>query len=471
MSTSNGYGEEYGDDGYGGTDPGVQSNAAYANGPVRETGHAGRRGAADVSLKFQVSGMEILPLTFSARQDRGKDNWGRASMTKEASEYVADNVVHQEPVDIMADGDTFWRGYVRDDSVSVGHTTGNVELYDPLQLLENGMVDMEWTKTNLGDIVNTIWEECVYDPHGVFNGPTFPGADTSSVRQQHNFHPASYTDIPFTQLDEEIRNNLADTIPFVDGDGNFDFRGEPPREVFREIAEAFNVDMFTTPDRNLAFGFPDDMASHYSAGRSQSAWRMVGFDVPTHQDSFGKVIIKGVTPILTGRDPEGPAEGSTDLMGIPGRFIERADNTNHYGWAKMSGYDGPTTFMEYTKSDDPEVLKTVARRKLIQQFMSANTGEIEIDVLATQTGTADLDRLMLGDHITTIANEECGIRGGMYRINGIRHEYTPDVGWRMHLKVTGMFESSNIQTGSFKMNNIQSDYTNMSREQLVDQFT
>lgn len=432
-----GYGDDsFGDDGYGGT-----STLSNATSPPGSSGAGSRsplgcRGAAHVTLHFQESGMVIKPLSFDARQTYMRDDYFRAKVHREAASHMEDHIVNLEPVVVRADGQAFYKGFVRSDSATVGHKEGSVEVYDPLKILENGYVDREWQKVELTEIAEYIYDQAV-DPHGVLNGLRV--TDDGGVKYQHDNLTTRAE--PLLGIQDGIREF------FNIGDGNFDFRGETPRKALQQISNVYNFMIFTDEGQNLTLGFPDQIATMHEAGRRDQIWRMRDFNVPLRQDPFGKVIVKGYTPMF-GNGETGGGSSLLDWANLPIHFLSQAMGTNLYAYAKMDGYDGEPTLMEYTKSNNADTLKNVARGMIIKKYQENNSGTVTIDVLASNTGMDDLTGFKVGDYLTTEENPRCKIRGDTFRVNGIRHQWGPDVGWKMTVDVVGLIPEGSISTGT-----------------------
>lgn len=442
-----GFGEaQYSSSGYGGQSRDLATDATTPTGGSSQSfDPLGRRGAADVKVWFKASGIEVQPLTFETRLDDGMDDWGRATFTRQAADVIKDGIIDFEPVDIYAEDTKIWRGFVREDSITVSKTDGELTMYDPIKVLDYGYVDKEYQKVNLGDIVEDILENDVHDPHGVLTGTIYPEANPNTTKLQHGkFFGVGANNgggdlFELSATSAGVEDAIRDITPFMSGDGNLDFREETPLEAFREIAEVWDVNVFTTKNRKLAFGFEDSLEDNHGAGRGASLWRLRDFNVPKMQIPFGRVIVKGTTPTFS--------DGNQDWSGAPMRFLKSVDPANRYGWASYENYEGPVTVMEYTKSEDPATLQAVASRVLINKFINANQGSLTLDVLASDVGLEAIRDIRVGSYIMTQENDNCGIVGGKFRINGVRHIYDPKKGWLAELDVVSVIDDT-INTGT-----------------------
>lgn len=381
----------------------------------------------DVYLEFESSGMKIQPLNLDIRNSRDKDDWCQAKVTTQAADHVKDNMVPHEAVNVHTPGGTVWRGWVRTDSVQVGETTGQIQIYDPMTILEQGVVEKEYLETSLRDVVNDIWD-MVYDPEGVLKGPEF----TTNSTQMETQHPPSgateLTGIGGPILD--VQDWLRESLPFIEGEGHFDFRAESPRECFQDICDAFNVQMFTKPDGNFVLGMREQVPNEYIAGTKNPYWKLTRYSLPEVDDPFGAVFVKGQKPY------SGAVEGR--LAGAA-EFLTTMENTAPWAAARMAGYDGPPTTIEYKETSNKEQLRGVAKRYLKNQFKRYNSGTVEVDVLAANNLLSSMGPLKPGDALLIEKDEDCGVPGGSFRINNIQHDMGSGKGWTIKFDVTAIF--------------------------------
>lgn len=378
-------------------------------------------------LEFEQSGMKIQPINMDLRNNRKKDDWCQVKLTEQAAQYVKDNMVPFEAVNVHTPGGAVWRGWVRTDSVRVSENSGHLQMYDPLKILEQGVVEEEYLKTSIGNIANDIWDK-VHDPENVLSGLQID-TDNSRVAYQHEASNMRNLGIGGNAT-LKIEDWMAENLPIADGKGDFDFRAESPRECFANIADAFNVGMYTQSNGNFVLGLPERVPNEYMAGTKNPYWKLTRYDLPEVDDPFGAVFVKGKKPRT------GMIGGTINAVG---EFLGSMDNTAPWAGARMSGYDGPPTAIEYKETSSKSQLESVARRYLRNQFDRYNSGTVSVDVLASKNQLQDMGPLKVGDALMIERDEDCGVPGGNFRINGIQHDMGSGKGWEVTFDVTAIY--------------------------------
>lgn len=391
---------------------------------------------SDITIDFESSGIKLRPLNVDLRQNWGEDDYCSVKVTTEAARHTANRCTDREPVTFQSYGNQIFRGWIKKGGIDVGRTAGWLDIRDPLQILEAGTVDREFIQASLKEIGDHIWDQ-VYDPEGVLTGHTYL-ADGSETMYQHD---QGSIDISATLGGPALKFEdwLAEKMPLVEGDGRFDYRGETPREAFTELVHEFNTSMFVRSDGEFVIGLPDQSPNVYSAGTHEGNWKLIDYSLPHQQADFGEVIVKGSLPSTF----EGP------IGDAPSRYMRRMDESVPWAVAKMQGYDGDPTLMEYSKSGDKQVLEDVATRKLVEQFRSYHQGSFEVDVLAAETGPMSMGPLKVGDVVNVEQDLECDIPGGEFRVRGIQHKFGSGEGWKVRFDVVRVVDFSRIITDSW----------------------
>lgn len=389
---------------------------------------------AGVELEFLSSGMKIQPIAGTVEQETDRESLATFKLHVKAAKHVLDNLVNREPVLVKASGNIVFRGWVSHGNVTVGQTTGTVSLKDPLKILDAGAIEQEFHKTSLKNVAEYIWEQ-VHDPEGVLSGPEF-NTDSTTVKTQHKNQPvAESLGGPLFAVEDWLREKF----PLTNGDGNMDFRGETPREAFAEVCQIWETKMFVKPDTGeFVLGFPEMDTNLYSAGAKNGVWKLTDINLPSRDDPFGAVYVKGQQPNVW----NGPIENA------PKRFVDDMNNVTPWAVASMDGYDGTPTALKYTKTGDKDLLEDIAKRHLMKQFRKFNSGTCTVDMLASPDGINDLGPLKVGDTIGIAENKDCGVPGGHFRIHGITHEIGGNAGWQTKFDVVGI-PRQNITTKSW----------------------
>lgn len=388
-----------------------------------------------VAVHFLRSNMVVQPIKIDITQDPERNDWASVTFTRKAIDHIDTYLMDKEPIEIRGDDNIIYRGWSSTGDIMVSKNTGTLNLRDPLELLEVGAVEWSRRKTTLRDVVNYLFSQRE-DPHNVLRGPDF----------------TTDPDVTGYQLYEknDVTNPLGDETMYADwlvdtlflegifsGPAMFDYNGESPRECLAEACKAFGVEMFVMPDGTFTVGSPDYRGTIYQASVYDTPWKIVGFSVPSFEQPIGPVYVRGVDSLSLGGDLVETIEE------LPGRYIDKVDHATPWASARMKGYIGEPMAIEYAKSNDLDVLETMARSIIIQRFHAATRGSLDIDPLAqfggeNHPGLDALAGLKPGDVVETVNTAMCDVPEAAFRVEGVSHSASGKSGWRLNLMVSAM---------------------------------
>lgn len=393
----------------------------------------------DLHFVLLNSGVRIIPLELDIREDQNKDDYARITMTNTAAQVVQRNYRPKEPVAIEHDGEAIKRMMIPKGGVSVGETSGTVELYDPLILLEEGSIEGEYNKATMRELVNLVYGQVV-DPQGVITGVRF-NTDASEVRYQHP--PGKF--IP-TTFGIDVADTIYELTPFVDGDGWFDFRDDTPRKALAEICQAFGTGMFINTEGTLVIGFPDAEPNAYVTGVDRDFhWNLLDYNIPDYEQPVGKVVVRGATEAT---DTETALAITAPAASLALSYNDTLEKVTPYASAQFAGGGGRVKTIEYGQSSSLGTLEAVAKNALVRSWRNARSGTIRVSTVANGS-MANISEVKIGDVIQVHGDQDCGIPTSTLRIVGIHHDMSTRGTWNIEFSVTALLPSK-IQTDTWE---------------------
>ena len=411
---------------------------------------------ANTIIHFHKSGIKVRPLSLDIRNDRREtDQFDsvQATLTSEAGEYIIDHNVHKEPVTIeMGDhGYILYRGYYANDGVQLGSGESILKIQDPRRILRDGYINKEWGRASLETVATYVFNHRA-DPHGVLTGLEFntPDADELALQfeqmnDRKHWEPSwsdplnAETEEDGLRDDSEVRdwklgaeNWLRETLPLVDGDGNFDFRDDSPYDCLREVANIWETDWYVKRDGTLIVGNSDLNADVFPASRYRGDMWVEEYNLPQDPTPIKGVYVKGKKDYKGGHD-DGTMEDIWNFVTDKEKFETRA----------YAGFTDPdlteTVVLDEKKNTaDPETLKQIALRGLLKRYMQSNKGNLILDALTSEeVDTEDFCDLGIGDRLVIPPGWGCGKPDpGVYEVHSVHHKISGSDGWTITVKVT-----------------------------------
>lgn len=406
----------------------------------------------DLVIRFQESGFAFNPISVTLQQNKQRDDYFSATLTRIAGRELSFDYKPREPVTFEYGGVQVWRGWIKHGDLSLMQNKAQVRLRDSREILESGAVDFEKIKAQLLPTVEEIVAEA-HDPYNVITGTeATDNADGSQTRYQHG--EGNYNETAATEYSRAVNDTLKEIIPVSDGDGDFDFRDDNARSALSETCAAFNVGFFVTPDGTLKIGFPDAAPNQYMTGVTYGEripWKLTKYNVPDEQQPIGRVIVTGKerNSFEIAKDEFLPSDQTgSDLDDAALAFVSDMDAVTTMAEAKFAGYTGPTHHIENSSIHNSEALKQIARNYLMNTYMEQRSGRITVSAIADGR-PAEVGPLKIGDYVLVQAAPDCGVPGGNFRINSIKHTIDSSGTWDITMDVIHPFPSE-IVTDSWE---------------------
>jgi len=395
---------------------------------------------SNTRVHFTVSGIKVIPFSLDIRRARHEDNQFdhvQAKLTKAAGEHIIDNHVDREPVEILIgeNEDKLYRGWYTTDGVTLGQEQSTLEIADPRKILRTGAIDKEWGSITLGNVVNYIFERR-QDPHNVFTSIeiTSPGVDTSML--QHGdleiFGIGGGFDVAADTGNHGIENFIRETVPMLEGDGNFDFREDSPYSALAEVADIWETEFWVDQDGTLIIGHPDLTANVFGCGRGPNNWHISEWNLPENPTPLKAVIVKGKMDQKGGKDRN--LEEAWNIITNKKKFQTRAAA----GFLDDNSLSETIVLNGKKETTDPEVLKRMARGAFLTQHTRNNRGSIVVNALVeNEIDPGQYAGVDIGDKIVVNnIDAECDIlQEGVYDIHSIQHDINGEDGWKITLEV------------------------------------
>lgn len=389
----------------------------------------------NISIEFKASGIKIRPYEVNInRSFKNEFDSVRCKVTNAAASLVADDGEYREPVHVMYGPHKLYEGYLGSDSVRLGDTLGWIHVQDPLRILQSGTVDEEWTSVSAQELANHAIER-VDDPHNVIsNGDPFIGDGNGDTQGQHEI--SWYTD--FVLIDggrpedkQRLENWVRDWIPLTGSDnGRFDFREATPYDVIKEICQAWEVHAFVE-DGRLHLQHALTSFNEFGLGMEEGLFRPVKYNLPTNMDNVRGVIAKGAT--VSESYSQRAANLATPMFDVSGPPKQAR------GIAEFKSVDtGAMIVADKSNLEGEDELKEAARRRLLSELIGINSGNVEIDVIASTMDGEWVEKLKPGDVLNVaLSHWDClEVRDGLYEIDRVQHRIDGNRGWNINLGIS-----------------------------------
>jgi hypothetical protein len=380
---------------------------------------------SNVAIHFLESGIKVRPFSIDIRRSRQNDNkfdHVQATITREAGEHIIDKHTFKEPIEIKIDEENvIYRGWYKTDSTSLGRNEAVLEIKDPRKILRSGTVDQEWHEITLKNVVEYIFERR-QDPHNVLRVPSILSSQAHELKAQHNV---------FLNGSDMVEDFLLETIPFANGDGNFDFREESPYSALMEVMSIWETSFWVNKNGILVVGPPDLLGDTYGAGRGYGNWHISEWNLPDNTTPLKAVVVKGQM------DQKQLQEGDKDWGIITDR--QKYETRAAAGFLDDNELEETIILNGKKETTDPKALKNMARSAFKKQHTKNNRGSMVIDVTASSgIPTSEFVDLRVGDRVlVNNANVRCDVLNeGVYAIHSVQHDITGSDGWTITLEVT-----------------------------------
>lgn len=399
----------------------------------------------NVTIDFKSSGVRIRPLSVDidrSRQERDQFDAVFAEVTAAAGDHIQTNYTKKEPVTISVGSTTLYYGYAQHDCVNHGRTRSTLTISDPRRLLREGIVDKEWNQVNLTNVTRYIYEQ-IPDPEGVLTGIELsdPELDVTKLQTETMFG-LDRTVQGATELTSDIIEWAADLNPLREGDGNFDFREETPYSAMMEVCDIWEVEMFMRHDGTLVVGIPQMESTVHPAGLGDEIWRVVEYNIPENPTPLKGVYVKGGTAVA----PAESGDSNVTTYDVT-QDLNKLQTRAYAGFTNVSSDE--TLVGSARDTSDPTSLKDIARRKLINTVSQNNSGNIVIDVLASDVPDSWFEDFKPGGHIALlVAGHDCiDAKDGLYDVHSVQHRLDGSEGWSVTLKVSAAItDAGSIET-------------------------
>lgn len=423
-----------------------------------------------IKVNFVKSGLSFRPYTLDIRRSKQSGNTfdhAQAELKREAGVKIQDKAQSNEPIKIIGTegGDVLYRGWYRDDAATLGTTKSTLKIVDPRKILKTGTVDKEWGRITLQKVVEYIVNRR-QDPHNVITGVEIAEGKVDISKLQHP--TADFPLLPsfsrdrtyaFPKANNALTDLYKETVPWNDGDGNFDFREESPHSALMQVCDTWETEFWVDQDGTLYIGNPARTIDIHGAGRGSKNWYISNWELPNNPEPLKAVVVKGKMDQKGGVDNN--LEELWNVISNKKKFQTRAAA----GFLNNDNLSETLVLKGKRETADPEVLKNIARRKFLKQHTNGNSGSVRINAMydnnisQSQYCNVDVGDAIMVNNIDT--SEDCqDIEEGLYGIYGLKHDISGDSGWEIRLDVNQIItDAKNMQTKFWYFDPTKSDMT------------
>lgn len=410
-------------------------------------------------LRFLESGITVNIKELSTRKSRGRYSYAKCKLPKSGGEWVANNAIGWEPVEVYINDNLQSRYFYPEESLEISRDSANFKLYGARKILERGAFTNSYGEVQVNDVIHDIVESRE-DPYDVIEGVKI--VDTELIREEKQNTREDIVETlygPDADADQGgglggLGNALlAGTVNTVGHFGaargmphnsfqNMEFDDESPESAIMRIEKAFGISSWVDEDGLIVFGLPESIPRNYHAvsGRpSDNNYRMKEYNVTKGSTRITFVRLNGKSGFYGGNlDDEFGADPTEELFPIAEAWVVGED-----GGVANGGTLAPDQRRDMWKLKS---LEDAALNLLVKASMTHKNGNIVFNGLSSQKSKKlakmDIgDPIMVPEHISDHCSQEAD--GGLYSVTEVQHQISMRDGWKVTCEVSEVPQKTN----------------------------
>lgn len=402
--------------------------------------------------------IKMRPQSMQFQLQRGKFDYLNAKFSDAVAKEIQPHTVEDDgdlarplPVRVHIQGEAVYRMLWVPESPRFTDNNVHIEFHDIQKYLTRGTVDWKDENIMLKDAYERIFEKRDTTNGDIFAGIKFPVSEDTPT----GIVGVDLSELDLIETEPGVRQELVDKSllgRILGANYIVDFDKVSPWEAITELNDKFGVDTWVDKDGYLNVGTRKvNSLNHLTAPDDERVWKLRDYSITPPRDPV-------IQSVVRGNWADDPSETRSKNF-MP--HIERLNVGTQKFRTEGVAYRPNVEFGQTIVSEldvKKNALEPIARRKMMKKQREQWDGHIEIDPEFSGSAVSDLNKVSIGDSITTIPpdsdNEsslcETNIKEMDFNIVGVQHVLTDSGNWGVRLNIipkhTGDLSTSNIET-------------------------